>query len=96
MVKKFYNSDPLKCFKTSSQVVFLFSSNFPKLGINLLPKIYKAVDLPIPFVPTNPKTYPLLGVGSLCNLNEFLPYLIYITLPMSCFFLHIFRKIYNF
>ena len=74
-VKKFYNSDPLKCFSTSSHVVFLSASNLPKLGINLFPNIYRAVDFPIPLVPTRPKTCPLLGVGNLCNLNEFLPYL---------------------
>ena len=38
-------------------------------------KIYKAVDFPIPFVPTNPKTYPTLGVGKRCNLKELALYL---------------------
>lgn len=31
--------------------------------------------MPIPLVPTRPSTWPGLGVGSLCNLKEFMPYL---------------------
>lgn len=46
----------------------------PKFGYTLPLNIYNAVDLPIPFVPTNPNTYPGLGVGNLCNLNELDPY----------------------
>lgn len=32
------------------------------------------IIIQIPFVPTNPNTYPGLGVGNLCNLNAFYPY----------------------
>ena len=44
-------------------------SQFPKFGFKLPLKILSALDLPIPFVPTSPKTSPGLGVGNLCNLN---------------------------
>ena len=49
--------------------------NRPRLGFILPAKIFKAVDFPIPFVPTKPSTCPVLGVGNLCSLNEFGPYL---------------------
>lgn len=42
--------------------------------MRLLPKICRAVDFPIPLMPTRPKIWPGLGVGSLWSLNEFLPY----------------------
>ena len=41
------------------------TSNLPRFGFCFPAKIFSAVDLPIPFVPTNPKTSPGLGVGSL-------------------------------
>ncbi len=63
----------MKYFKTSFQSGSF--SKFPRFGFNLFANIYNAVDLPIPFVPTSPKTWPGLGVGSLCNLNVFYPYL---------------------
>ena len=43
----------------------VLTSNFPRLGFNFPAKILRAVDLPIPLVPTRPKTCPGLGVGSL-------------------------------
>lgn len=46
--------------------------NLPKLGFCLPAKILRAVDLPIPLVPTKPNTSPGRGIGSLCSLNEFL------------------------
>ena len=41
------------------------TSNFPRFGFCFPARIFKAVDFPIPFVPTNPKTSPGLGVGNL-------------------------------
>ena len=46
---------------------------FPRLGLNFPANICIAVDFPIPFVPTNPRILPRLGVGKRCNLNEFGP-----------------------
>lgn len=43
----------------------------PKFGFCFPAKIFKAVDFPIPFVPTRPRTSPGRGIGSLCSLNEF-------------------------
>lgn len=45
----------------------------PKFGFCFPANIFKAVDFPIPFVPTNPNTSPGLGIGNLCNLKEFFP-----------------------
>jgi hypothetical protein len=53
-LKNPYSSDPLKCLSTSGHSIFL--SKLPRFGINLLPKICKAVDFPIPLVPTSPRT----------------------------------------
>ena len=41
------------------------TSNFPRFGFCFPARTFKAVDFPIPFVPTNPKTSPGLGVGNL-------------------------------
>ncbi|OUS46389.1 hypothetical protein BE221DRAFT_75014 [Ostreococcus tauri] len=46
----------------------------PRFGLSFPAKIFNAVDLPIPFVPTKPKTCPARGVGNLCSLNVFGPY----------------------
>lgn len=37
--------------------------NFPKFGLNLLAKIFKAVDFPMPLQPTSPNIEPVRGVG---------------------------------
>ena len=37
----------------------------PRLGFSFPAKILSAVLLPMPFVPTNPSTWPGRGVGSL-------------------------------
>jgi len=39
--------------------------NRPKFGFNFPAKTLRAVDFPIPFVPTNPSTCPGLGTGNL-------------------------------
>ena len=36
-------------------------------------RIFRAVDFPIPFLPTNPITSPFLTTGILNSLNEFTP-----------------------
>jgi hypothetical protein len=44
--------------------------NLPKLGFNIPARILSAVDFPIPFVPTKPKTFPGLGTGSLQEIRK--------------------------
>ena len=56
------NSDPLKYLRISSQSGG--SSYRPKFGFSLPLRILRAVLFPIPFVPTNPKTWPGRGIGS--------------------------------
>lgn len=47
------------------------TSNLPKLGFCFPAKIFRAVDFPIPLVPTRPKTSPGRGVGNLQgNVNS--------------------------
>lgn len=41
------------------------TSYFPRLGFCFPAKIFRAVDLPIPLVPTSPSTSPGRGMGSL-------------------------------
>lgn len=50
------------------------------MGCNFPASIFKAVDFPIPLVPTNPSILPALGIGNLCNLKELGPYLYVICL----------------
>lgn len=58
-------------FKNSSRTFvyfvnsFLFTSYFPRFGFNFPERIFKAVDFPIPFVPTIPRTFPCCGTGNL-------------------------------
>jgi hypothetical protein len=68
-------------------------SKWPKFGINLLLKIYKAVDLPIPLVPTSPITFPSWGMGKRYNLKEFLPKLWIISLQILCEKLFIYKPL---
>ena len=49
----------------------------------MLPNTARAVDFPIPFVPTSPNTYPGRGVGILWSLKEFFPYLCVISFVIS-------------
>lgn len=53
------------------KICIIHTENRPKLGFCLPAKILRAVDFPIPLVPTKPNTSPGLGIGSLCSLNEF-------------------------
>jgi hypothetical protein len=66
------NSEPRKYLNISSQSGGL--SYRPKFGFNLPLRIFRAVLLPIPFVPTRPSTWPGRGMGSLCNLKLFAEY----------------------
>lgn len=43
----------------------IHTENLPKLGFSFPANIFKAVDFPIPLVPTKPSTSPGRGVGSL-------------------------------
>lgn len=80
-VKNICNSLPLKKDKISRHSGGLL--NLPKLGFNFEDKILSAVDFPIPLVPTKPKICPSLGMGNLCNLNVFGPYLCTTSLLIS-------------
>lgn len=62
------NSEPRKYLMTSSQSGGL--SYLPKLGLSFPERILSAVDLPIPLVPTRPKTLPGRGMGRRWSLNE--------------------------
>lgn len=41
------------------------TSNLPRFGLSFPARTLSAVDFPIPFVPTRPRTCPGLGMGSL-------------------------------
>lgn len=45
--------------------VAIHTSYFPRFGFCFPAKIFKAVDFPIPFVPTKPSTSPGRGIGNL-------------------------------
>lgn len=67
------SSEPRKYLKISSQSGGL--SYLPRFGFNLPLRIFNAVLFPIPFVPTNPRTWPGRGIGNRCNLKLFAEYL---------------------
>ena len=54
------------------------TSKRPRLGLSLPARTLRAVDLPMPFVPTSPSTCPGLGTGSLRGQN---PPLTQVALP---------------
>ena len=58
------------------------SLKLPKFGLSLFPNISKAVDFPIPLMPTKPKTWPGRGTGRRWSLNAFLPYLWVVSLSI--------------
>ena len=45
--------------------IIIHTLNLPRFGFCLPAKIFNAVDLPIPFVPTSPNTSPGRGMGNL-------------------------------
>jgi hypothetical protein len=61
------NSEPRKYLRISSQSGG--SSKRPRLGFSLPARILRAVLLPIPLVPTRPRTWPGLGMGRRCSLK---------------------------
>lgn len=61
------SSDPRKYLMTSSQSGGL--SNLPRFGLSLPLRILSAVLLPIPLVPTRPRTLPGRGMGRRCSLK---------------------------
>ncbi len=63
--KKFSKSFPLKNFNISFQHGGFL--RLPKFGYRLPESNLKTVDFPIPLAPTSPRTFPSIGVGSLCN-----------------------------
>jgi hypothetical protein len=72
LVKKFCSSEPRKCLRISAHSGG--SSYRPRLGLSFPERILRAVDLPIPFVPTRPRTWPGRGVGSRWSLNVLAEY----------------------
>jgi len=54
----------------TKMVLNLLTVNLPKLGFIFPARILSAVDFPIPFVPTKPKTCPGLGTGSLQKIMK--------------------------
>ena len=46
----------------------------PRLGCSLPDRTFRAVDLPMPLVPTRPSTCPGRGTGRRCSLNALGPY----------------------
>ena len=68
-----WSSEPRKYFKISSQSGGL--SYLPRFGFSLPLRILSAVLLPIPFVPTSPRTCPGRGMGSRWSLKLFAEYL---------------------
>jgi len=56
--------------RMTKMVLNLLTVNLPKLGFIFPARILSAVDFPIPFVPTKPKTCPGLGTGSLQKIMK--------------------------
>ena len=67
LIHKLCSSDPRKYLRISSQSGGL--SYLPRLGFSFPLRILRAVLFPIPFVPTNPRTCPGLGIGSRWSLK---------------------------
>jgi hypothetical protein len=58
--------------RTRIQKGLLITLKRPKLGFSFPARTLRAVDLPMPFVPTKPRTCPGLGTGSLQMHHFFL------------------------
>jgi hypothetical protein len=51
--------------KEKRGLILVLTVKRPKFGFNFPAKTLRAVDFPIPFVPTKPSTCPGLGTGNL-------------------------------
>ena len=61
---------PPKQIKFEQVDKYLLTVNLPRFGFCLPARIFSAVDLPIPLVPTSPRTSPGLGIGNLIKHNQ--------------------------
>jgi hypothetical protein len=52
-------------YKSARVRVTVHTVNLPRLGFNFPANTFRAVDLPIPLIPTKPNTWPGLGTGNL-------------------------------
>lgn len=62
-------------YNANSILSLILTSYFPRFGFCFPAKIFKAVDFPIPLVPTNPSTSPGRGIGNLYTTSITLDYI---------------------
>lgn len=62
-------------YNVNSILLLIHTSYFPRFGFCFPAKIFKAVDFPIPLVPTNPSTSPGRGIGNLYTTSITLDYI---------------------
>lgn len=65
MYKREYKCHPCILGKHLDFTQTFLTSNLPRFGFSFPANTFNAVDLPIPLVPTKPKTCPGLGTGNL-------------------------------